>query len=884
MTTMNATSTGVRHRLAARTVIAALALSVLFMTGHVFGQGTSGTLPGPISSHDLAGWSDQLDLSDEQRQAIDPFHEEYREAFRQLRDGEIEQYLQELGGMMGRGFRGLDKEAIQDSLRKLDRLMTRISLLDEGLFSNMQSVLSDEQVAQLPRVMQARKRERFQTGASRMGGSMNRAARVDMSDLYYGLELTPDQRQATDPLVVQYEDRLTAATEDLYEASTRMFLVVVEALEDAGISFDTMREGGPPPADMMNAMRNAWTEANEKPREKAAAISDLNNQTLRRLTEFLPRDAASTLRDRYLGRAYPEVPRASQSEALKSFHAALRLPSLSPDLRADITAMAVQFRGSADQVVDEMIKAVDEYRNNAAPFGRGRDRSQRREYNQKLEGYRERLAGLDRTAVEAIEGLLGPDLSQSVKIAAADTTFEDETSEPAGRDRRRPGSSVEEATDAFIAGIGPDPFLPSPITSRDVALYTKRLKLDDNDRFIMKSLHQEYVSAFGQLKRTDIATLRAALAAARPAREERRQEGPRRGEENARPTGPTAQQVDEIYDLRSSALKSIQTLDGTFFDDIETLIAAPEQAALVQRLRTARERSVYNRGLEANPFDAMFGGRGGRHGRGGPRGPDMGGQSNESGVDLSYLVERLDLGADQRTEMDKLLADYEANALDGFRRQYESVLKLRREIERLRAQRAQGDGNRRERDREAMQSRWENFRRLQENEGRKATDDRKFMVDLNRATLAVLTEALPEEAAANLDRAYSHAAFPSIYSDPDSADRYLTTALQLRDLDESQRDGIDAIIAEYRPAHEKVADQIAEIHAARADEGNDFDRERWRTYQEQRNRIEVLDFERQEINAKALRRLREVLTDEQVERLRLPSEVARNAGDDGRSG
>jgi Spy/CpxP family protein refolding chaperone len=879
MTTMSETSTSVGRRPATRILIAVLAFSALFMTGRSFGQGTSGTLPGPISSRDLATWADQLELGDEQRQAIDPFHEEYREAFRQLRDGEIEQYLQELGGMMGRGFRGLDKDAIEDSLRKLDRLMTRISLLDDGLFNNMQSVLSDEQVAKLPRVMQARKRERYRTGATRMGGSANRAARVDMSDLYYGLELTPDQRQATDPLVVQYEDRLTAATEDLYEAATRMFLVVVEVLEDRGVSFENFGQGGPPPQDMMNAMRDAWTEANKKPLEKAAAISDLNHQTLRRLTEFLPRDAASTLRDRYLGRAYPEVPRASQSEALKSFHAALRLPSLSPDLRADINATAVQFRGSANQVVDEMIKAVDEYRNKAAPFGRGgdRDRTQRQEYNQKLEGYRERLAGLDRSAVETLEGLLGPDLSQSVKIAAADTTFEDETSEPAGRDRRRGGSSVEEATDAFIAGLGPDPFLPSPITSRDVALYTKRLKLDDNDRFILKSLHQEYVGAFGQLKRTDIATLRAALAAAQPPREEQRQEGPRRGDENARPTGPTAQQVDEIYDLRGSALKSIQTLDGTFFDDIETLIATPEQAPLVQRLRTARERSVYNRGLEANPFGAMFGGRGGRHGRGGPRGPDLGAQSNESGVDLSYLVERLDLGAEERTEMDKLLADYEANAVAGFRRQYESVLKLRREVERLRAQRAQpdGDGNRGERDRQAMQSRWESFRRLQENEGRKATDDRKFMVDLNRATLAVLTEALPEEAAANLDQAYSHAAFPSIYNDPDGADRFLATALQLRDLGESQREGIDAIIAEYRPAYEKVADQIAEIHAARADDGNDFDRERWRTYQEQRNRIEVLDFERQELNAKALRQLREVLTDEQVERLRLPSEVAR---------
>jgi Spy/CpxP family protein refolding chaperone len=544
--------------------------------------------------------------------------------------------------------------------------------------------------------------------------------------------------------------------------------------------------------------------------------------------------------------------------------------------------MALQFRDNANLIVDEMMKAVDEYRNTAVAFGR--DRTQRREYNEKLQGFRERLAGLDRSAVEALEGLLGPDLSQSVKVAAADTEFEDEDPEDTGRDRRRAGSTVEEATDAFIAGLGPDPFLPSPITSRDVAVYTKRLKLDDNDRFILKSLHEEYVGDYGQLKRTDIAQLRAALAAARPEREERiPPPGPR--ERDDRPAGPTPQEVDEIYDLRAQALKSIQTLDRTFFDDIETLIAAPEQAALVQRLRVARERSVYNRGLDASPFDAMFGRRGGRRGRGGPPRPDLGGQSNESGVDLTYLVEWLDLEADTRTEMDKLLADYETKALDGFRRQYESVLKLRHEVERLRARQArpEGDGNRDERDREAMRNRWENFRRLQENEGRKASEDRQFMVDLNRATLAALTEALPENQAETLDTAYKHAAFPTIYSDPNGADRFLTTALQLRDLDESQRSRIDAIIGEYRPAYEKAADQIAEIHAAWEDGGGDFDRERWRTYQERRNRIEVLEFERQEINAKALRKLREVLTDEQQQRLRLPSEVARNAGDGGRS-
>ncbi|MHC4416798.1 MAG: Spy/CpxP family protein refolding chaperone, partial [Planctomycetota bacterium] len=496
------TTTGVR-RPAARTLISALALSAVVVTGRAFGQGTSGMLPGPVSSHDLAAWADRLELSEQQRQAIEPFHEQYREAFRQLREGEIEGYLQEVGGMWRRGFRTLDREGIEDSLRKLDRVMTKISLLDDGLFNNVQSVLTEEQVVELPRVMQARKRQRFRTGATRMVGSANQAARVDLSRLYHGLELDPDQRRVADPLVVQYEDRLTVATEQLYEATTRIFLVVLEALEDQGVSLQNFGQGGPPPADMMDAMRNAWTEASRKPREKASDISDLNRQTLRRVAEFLPSESASKLRDRYLNRAYPEVPSASQSKALRSFHAALRIPGLSQELRTDITALAAQFRESSNRVIDQMVEAVDAYRRNWSPFDRGSP--QRQEHEQKLEDYRERLAGLDRSNVEALEALLGPDLARSVNVAAAETTFADEqAAEPDARARwSASGSSLDEATDAFIAGLGPDPFLPDPITSRDVAFYRERLKLEDNDRFILKSLHEEYVGEFGRIRRTD---------------------------------------------------------------------------------------------------------------------------------------------------------------------------------------------------------------------------------------------------------------------------------------------------------------------------------------------------------------------------------------------
>ncbi len=56
------------------------------------------------------------------------------------------------------------------------------------------------------------------------------------------------------------------------------------------------------------------------------------------------------------------------------------------------------------------------------------------------------------------------------------------------------------------------------------------------------------------------------------------------------------------------------------------------------------------------------------------------------------------------------------------------------------------------------------------------------------------------------------------------------------------------------------------------EEGSGEGRERWRGYQERRNKLEVLEFDRREVNARAFRQLRDVLNDEQETRLRMPAE------------
>lgn len=845
-----------------RTCVAAfiVAIPVAIISSAAHGQGTSGTVPDPISSRDLAGYAHRLDLSDEQRRDIEPFHESYRAQFRQLREGEIEELMQQTGRRWFGGFRTLDRAAIEDSVKKLKQVMARITMLDDRLFSDLQTLLSDDQEAALPRVMQTRQRQRYSSGATRLIGYANRSARVDLSLFYDELELTAQQREATDPFIVQYEGRLTVAAKRLYDATTAMFLDVFDALEEQGVSFDSPPDGAAR-GQMMQTMMTVWAEASKKPRDRASAISDLNRRTLREVTQLLEGDAAVTLRDRFLTRAYPEVPRSGQGAAEHSYRAALRLDGLSKAIREDTQAAAGEFRGNRDKLIDGMLDYIDEYRGSSSAFDFRR--GNRREHQDKLREFRQRLAELDESAVEALHALLGPDQAGRVKTAVArrQTLEIDDASGPVaamagggGRMRERFGRSG----DADDAGFGPDPYLPQPISRRDVALYSQRLELAENDRFILESMHADYLTSYSQISNTDVRALQQARAKLR--RPESPQDDANR---------PTAEQIDEVYNLRTRALNAIRDLEQVFFDDIETLIASPDQLPTAKRLRLARERAVFNRGISAGDggFTPFTGRRGGR---GRSFMSDFGRQSREARVDLTTVVDALDLSGDDRAKLDEPLLDYETNVTDAFRQHYEHTIRLNREREKMTVQmpRPQSEGG----DRAARRSAWQSFRQVMEDYGGKAREAGAAIVELNRATLSSLSEALDGEHAAALHSAYNRKAFPSVYEDSQAADRYLTTAQKLPNLEDDQGPKISAIIQEFRPAYEDISNQMAHIQAESQLGETGFDRSRWRDYQQRRNQLDVLRFDRDEVNAKALRRLAEVLTEQQEAAIGLPDE------------
>ena len=111
------------RRKALRSYVAALVMIVPLVaaTTHSHAQGTSGMLPDPISSRDLEGYARRLQLDEFQRLAIDPLHEQYRAAFRQLREDDIAKLLKQTVEMRGGGFSMPQRETAERLLKRLSR-------------------------------------------------------------------------------------------------------------------------------------------------------------------------------------------------------------------------------------------------------------------------------------------------------------------------------------------------------------------------------------------------------------------------------------------------------------------------------------------------------------------------------------------------------------------------------------------------------------------------------------------------------------------------------------------------------------------------------------------------------------------------------------------
>lgn len=782
-------------------------------------QGTFGTLPDPISTSDLMGYADRLDLSPQQRQAILTFHDQYKREFRVLREGEIADYLDQMRQAEGPSMP--QRKVVEDLIKGMERLNNRIAAVDNRMLDQIQTILTEEQTADLPRVRLARERKRLQSQWVMM---MTGGPGLDLSELFLNLDLTPEAMAAADPAIYQYETRLTSSLRDLRETSLNAIMELFDAMTDMGYDEETIQNAEDDPeaaAEMMEAMQNVFMQIMQKAMAASAEMKEENKKAYRTVHSLLPEPAARLFRNRYYSRSYSRA-----YFAIRDFadwrDIARKEESLTGEQQDAVGAIAQQLQTTYDGLVERVAEAEDAA---GGMFGLAMDGQDAWQKLWELTGEAEQEAG------EALESAL----AQVGEFAPEELVDE------LRRHSQRPWSEAPDAeeqeqevaseeTDWQDEWTG-DWFIPSRISRRDLADHGGQLNLTETQRTIIGQLYDDYVVAFADVKDGPI-------QAVQEANSNLWQYEPDSGTQ----TSPKLEDIRRVYSLRQTAQQAINELDSTFLDDVELVLDTEQQKARLARLRLARLRQCY--GVARSVSDGF-------------------GINAKPVVDLAELIRREELSPADLGPADTILVKYEKTLTEAMQTWLERAMEYQQVQEawavEARRLREAGDDSA-----FTWGTKYQEFIRQPQ---QALNDSMQTIAALNDSTLDDLASVLGARAAGSIRRAYARQAYPTIYFDQLAVEEHLDRALELPDLTDLQQRQLNELAAEYRSAYEGYCQQLIKLEATMPDwsaAGEDYD---WQEYQNIQQKTETVRFDRNELSARASAKLQAILTKEQVRRI-----------------
>jgi hypothetical protein len=542
------------------------------------------------------------------------------------------------------------------------------------------------------------------------------------------------------------------------------------------------------------------------------------------VTSLLPPRPARVFRNRFLTQSYSQA-----NFAIRDFwpwrEIARESGELTDEQVRQVGDIADQLQARYDEIADRAVVAIEEFE--AANSFFNFDQSVWEKLNEAQQQGQADCA-------EALESAL----SQIGEFASDELILE--FRRQTGRMWTEQDIQVEE--ESQIAEQSPDDliwsgdmFLPGPISRTDLGEYGRQLGLADSERAVIDQLHEDYITAYEQLQASEVKAVTDANSALW-----------RSDASTGERAAPKPEAVAEVYRLRRNTQQAIESLDATFFDNLSVVLTGKTEAERVPRLRLARLRRCCDVVRAVSPgFGFAYGG------------------GESSGIDLSELITQQQLlTADDLAKADAILAEYE-EALTGAMRRWRDLAMTYQEanenwsVSVSRVQSADGGGivDWSARYRQAIGSTLQDF-----------ADSEQAIGDLNRATLDKLIAVLSPGKAGSLRRAYDKKAYPSIYNDPASVDEHLNRALALGDLTPDQRKRLSEIAADYRPAYEALCQRLIKLGGMPrwdlVDE--DFD---WQSEQERQQKVATVNFDRDEISARAAAQLAAILTEEQIRRI-----------------
>jgi hypothetical protein len=771
-----------------------------------------------VTTGELTEYGNRFGLSRDQRRAVESLHDEYKREFRILRDGDIARFMKQMRTLWGGAAGGMPSRAtLEEFFEELEKLQGRIAAVDGRLFDRVQPLLTEDQLATMPRIRERRERQRFGSMAMFNYGQ---GTAVDMSEICWQTGLTPEEWAAVDPSLAQYEHRLTAAMRKQYEISTSFYTRMLDALEEVGITEETwqdpdnLQEVQTAAQGIMANLMGDILKASEK-------TYDLNRRTLSGLQLQLVPENYRKVRDAFVQGSYPELSQIPLGSRMV-FKSALGLQDLTDAQRAELEALQASTEALIDDLLASAMKEMDDMRGDIVKMMSG-DMGYWQERQEKIQKMQTEAQETIAGRLEGVIGILGEELaaqahlstgmtqatlqafaSGAMVVPAATATVAAEAVETAEAD----------AHAAYTHGFG-DQFLPPRLSKTHLTQYAEILELDENERIIAEALLETYEEpAQASLWEWDQTTGQMTSL-------------------------PDRAKIKRVYDLRREALEGMRRADEAFFAELDESLLMGRRDEQLNRVRLTRERETWTRG------SMMLGGFGGQ---------------NEPNVDLISLVKRQRW--DDDTMLDEPLFAYLKKITPVLRERYDVALEYQQGSEVINAeqQRMMQEGG--EATSETYQKMWQE---LMGSSGKRAAELGEQIGVINRKTLERLQAKLPEMKSHQLQQEYRRQAFPAIYVDAMSVQKQLRSAATLGDLTATQRTRLDQLLASYVPDYERMCDEMVEASSgAQPYWWGGAESIDWAEYQEKQQKVERLRFDRDELNARAVSRLKDILSDEQI--------------------
>lgn len=794
-------------------------------------------VPDAIATPDLQPIIETLGLSDQQALTLLPIHDTYKERYRTFLDTDVKKLqdqLVEIGLRFTRGrFEIPERKELEGIVSDFKRLLERSRSLDRGFFVEIGGILAEDQ---MPRLEQARINRELTIYRQILGGvgEMNRGAGVNLAEMTRRLDLSPQEREQVEPVLAQYESTLLAKSNDIYNILTDIAKVVLDFIDETGIRNMTLEQMAAmaqnPPPDLMTRAQNIFDEASKPIQQGAYEVSQLNLRTYRNLAPLLSSEHVRDLRDRYFRRAYREIYNGD-SRWERRYRRALQLEELTDEQRTAITEQRDSYTTQFDAAVDAGVAALESSRQ----YRSFRQFSQQDPdpAKEKLDDTIARRTSIEDQANNTLDALLGEAL-----VAAVDKDLEQDPDLPAEQRQARvraqararaagPGEAQAEvriegqdAAQAIVQLEGAleteeSRYLPAPMNPQQFEKVLSEVRLTDDDRATAMAFFDTYRAAYDKLRVEPLKIQKE-------------------GEEST----PT-----ETAKARSSRHEELIALDHRVFDDLALLLVDDATKQTLESIRQMRLRSAASD--VAKVLAQSFG-------------------NDEAYIDIVAMVIGSELSAEDRTHAWVTMTDYQARIAGHVQQRLEDSRDVRRRSESMeRAQRRRdGGGGTGGGAGQAIQFAMEKWREARASLS--ATNDK--ITAINREVLDQLAAALSSDAAWQVRLAYNQAAYPEIFRDDRGAEKSIQGALALPDLDDSQRERINEIAAQYRADFYALCEQMVGLRrqrdfdmlAGQMPQKEDIDRE---------IELEKMRWNRNELGARARLKLSLILTDDQAKNL-----------------